>query len=69
MTDTSDRFIHQKAVQHIAGGVSSMTLWRWRRRGLIPAPVVIAGRNYWRESEIELWIQQGPPQAGEGQAA
>jgi hypothetical protein len=26
-----------------------MTLWRWRHVGIIPPPVVIQGRNYWRK--------------------
>jgi len=32
----------------LAGGVSRMTLWRWREAGIIPAPTVIRGRNYFR---------------------
>ncbi len=32
----------------LAGGISRMTLWRWREAGIIPAPIVIRGRNYFR---------------------
>jgi len=34
------------------GGVSDMTLWRWTRKGILPQPVRINGRNYWREADI-----------------
>lgn len=38
--------------------VSSMTIWRWQKLGLMPAPVVIRRRNYWRSSEISAWINR-----------
>jgi len=31
----------------LAGGISRMTLWRWLRAGIVPAPIVIRGRRYW----------------------
>ena len=33
-------------------GVSGMTIWRWRKAGLIPEPYSIRGRNYWRRQEF-----------------
>lgn len=38
-------------------GVSSMTTWRRRQdpRLNFPKPVVVNGRNYWWEDEIESW--------------
>lgn len=43
-----EALITQARMKELFGGVSSMTLWRWRRAGLIPAPTNIRGRNYWR---------------------
>lgn len=28
-------------------GVSSMTIWRWVKAGILPKPDKIQGRNYW----------------------
>jgi hypothetical protein len=28
---------------------AARALWRWRHVGIIPPPVVIQGRNYWRK--------------------
>ncbi len=32
--------------------VSLMTLWRWGKAGILPKPLNIRGRNYWRRSEF-----------------
>lgn len=34
-------------------GISAMTLHRWEKKGIIPTPQKINGRNYWPESCIE----------------
>jgi hypothetical protein len=45
-----DPLITANAARALAGDVSLMTLWRWRRAGILPAPLTIRGRNYWRKS-------------------
>lgn len=45
-----DPLITQRKARDLAGGISDMTLWRWRRLGIIPPPLSIRGRNYWRKS-------------------
>lgn len=44
--------ISQPELRRIFGNVSDMTLWRWRASGLLPDPIVINRRNYYRESDI-----------------
>ena len=39
-------------------GVSPMTLWRRRRAGTIPDPVVVASRNYWRAGVVRKMLTQ-----------
>lgn len=43
-----DSLVTQSQLKQLAGGISDMTVWRWRRAGIIPEPTNIRGRNYWR---------------------
>jgi hypothetical protein len=49
---SDDALIGQTEARRLAGGISSMTLWRWRQAGIIPAPLSIRRRNYWRRGEF-----------------
>lgn len=44
----TDALLPSAEARRLAGGISAMTEWRWRRDGLLPAPVQIRGRNYYR---------------------
>ena len=48
-----DALISQPQLRQIMGGVSDTTIWRWRNCGMLPEPVAINGRNYFRESEVK----------------
>jgi prophage regulatory protein len=40
-----------------AVGLSAVTIWRLRRAGRFPAPLVLStGRIGWRRSDLELWL-------------
>lgn len=43
-----DALLTSAEARRLAGDISTMTEWRWRRDGLLPAPVQIRGRNYYR---------------------
>ena len=49
---TEDPLISAAACRGLAASITPMTLWRWRKAGIIPAPTVIRSRNYWRRSEF-----------------
>lgn len=34
------------------GGISAMCEWRWRESGLLPQPIKINGRCYYREADL-----------------
>ncbi|HAA96535.1 MAG TPA: transcriptional regulator [Alteromonas macleodii] len=39
-------------------GVSPSTLWRWRKNGILPAPIHIGPRVVgWRIRDIKVWIE------------
>ena len=52
MTNNEDHLIDAASVRAEFGGKSPMTLHRWIKQGILPAPVKINGRNYWRRSEV-----------------
>ena len=53
--------IPSAVVRRHFGGISDMTIWRWVHKGILPAPVKINGRNYWREADIAAVQSKGQP--------
>lgn len=53
---TDDALITQPQLKRLAGDISDMTIWRWRRAGLIPEPSNIRGRNYWRSGDVRAFL-------------
>lgn len=47
-----ETLIPQPELRRMFGGVSDMTIWRWRESKLLPDPIVINRRNYYRQSDI-----------------
>jgi hypothetical protein len=60
-----DPLINSAEQRRLAGNISSMTLWRWGKAGLIPRPIKIRGRNYRRRGEfmraLEMASNPSPP--------
>ena len=56
-----DPLVPQASVKRQLGGISDMTCWRWRRMGLLPPPVVINCRNYWRQSQVDAVLSDVTP--------
>lgn len=44
--------------------VTRLTLWRWRRAGRLPAPVVIGTKVRWKRPALEQWEADGRPGVG-----
>jgi len=57
-----DPLIPQRTARRLAGGISDMTMWRWRQAGIIPPPISIRGRNYWRKSVFLAALAQAGSQ-------
>lgn len=58
-----DPLASQTSVKKQLGDISDMTMWRWRRKGILPPPIIINSRNYWRQSQVDAAL----PIAAEGQ--
>lgn len=59
----TDRLYPSRAVRD-RFGVSDMTLWRWVKKGVLPAPVQINGRNYFPALPVDtLAAGKGPAEA------
>ena len=54
--------IGAKDVKARCGGVSDMTLWRWLNdpQSDFPQPRYFRKRRYWREDELQEWIERKP---------
>lgn len=50
---TDDPLLPDAQLRRLVGNVSSMTIWRWRKAGILPPPLVIRGRNYSHKSAID----------------
>jgi predicted DNA-binding transcriptional regulator AlpA len=59
----TDRLIPQRTLRDMFGGISDMTVFRWRQREILPPPVSINGRNFWRESTVLAIMERGAPRA------
>ena len=44
--------------------VSRTTIWRWTRRGVLPAPVVIGGVRRWQLAAVEARLSEFTEFAG-----
>ncbi|CAM4329490.1 helix-turn-helix transcriptional regulator [Vibrio agarivorans] len=52
-----DKFLRQKEVAQILG-VTTTTLWRWRKSGIITQPIQLSDQVVgWRASTIEQWLE------------
>lgn len=58
-----EKFIPSAKVRLMFGGISDMSLWRWRKERGFPSPLRIGGRNYFDVQEVTEWAhckrQQG----------
>lgn len=50
------RLIQQKKLRQKLGDVSPM--WLFRHREELPEPMLIAGRRFWCEDEVDAFIQK-----------
>ncbi len=57
MADKTHDYLTTAQVRRRYGGVSKMTLHRWRNDPNLsfPQPEPIRSRNYWRAAELNLW--------------
>ena len=53
--------------QHVCAffNISNMSLWRWLEDDSLnfPTPTYIKNRRYWRQSDIEAWLERQPKAA------
>jgi len=52
-----DTLITSATAAALAGDVSHMTLWRWTRDKVIPAPIRIRGRKFWNRAAFLAALQ------------
>ena len=52
----SNKLISRQELQERLGKCSRTSIYRWEKDGLIPHSIKIGSNNYWRESEIDTYI-------------
>lgn len=56
-SNTEDRLIEIDEVLQLVPA-SRYTIYRWRRAGIFPHPIVVGVRRYWSTRDIADWIEQ-----------
>lgn len=56
--ESQDPLFNSKQTRQYLGDRSDMTLWRWVRDEVIPPPIKIRRRNYWRKSSLDSAISK-----------
>jgi predicted DNA-binding transcriptional regulator AlpA len=51
------KYIKDKEISAKLGGCSAMTIWRYRKEGLLPQPKKFNRQNYSDESEVDAAIE------------
>lgn len=41
-------------------GISKSSFYEWTHEGLLPPAVVVKGRKFWRDDELDSWILSLP---------
>lgn len=52
-----DPLLRASEVRGLVGDLSPSTLYLWRSKGLMPEPIVIRRKLYWRRSVIHGWLE------------
>jgi predicted DNA-binding transcriptional regulator AlpA len=56
MDRDSETLLNARQVRKRLADCSDMTLWRYIRAGVVPDPLVIRRRRFWRASDIDAVI-------------
>jgi predicted DNA-binding transcriptional regulator AlpA len=55
VAQTPNQYLSTRQVRTRYGNVSDMWVWRRLRDSAFPKPTFIAGRRFWRLSDLEAW--------------
>ena len=53
-----EQLISATQLRQAIGGISPATEYRWRKAGILPAPIKINGYNFYRRSVMEALIER-----------
>lgn len=56
--EQADALLTIKQTIKYYGNVDRSTIWRWVKKGTLPAPIKIGGRSLWRLSDIQKHIRE-----------
>lgn len=56
--EQADALLTIKQTIKYYGNVDHSTIWRWVKKGILPAPIKVGGRSLWRLSDIQKNIRE-----------
>jgi hypothetical protein len=55
----TETLISASKLRAACGGISDMTLYRWLEREILPPPIYINGRRYWKKTVLRELQENG----------
>lgn len=56
-----ETMVDMKSILELFDGISRKTVYDWMAKNGFPSPFKIGGKNYWKKSEVEAYIQAQRP--------
>ncbi len=53
-----DPLVSRPNARKALGDPSAMTIWRWEKKGILPEPIMICGRAYYRRSQLNAVLDR-----------
>lgn len=61
VTRPASILLSEEEAREYCGGLARSTWSDYNQRGIIPEPVKVGGRNFWRRTDLDLWAAWGCP--------
>jgi predicted DNA-binding transcriptional regulator AlpA len=53
----TEEMVDMRRVTEFFGGIARKTIYEWMKKKGFPRPYKISGKNFWKKSEIEIYLE------------